>query len=79
MRFMKHLSGKKWFGAKVALTGVALAGSINHSHAAPTSTDDPLIEALIQKGILTPDEADKIRSEVATRETNMISATFWRM
>jgi len=39
----------------------------------PATSDDPLVDTLIEKGILTVDEAKKIEAETAARQTNMAS------
>ncbi len=39
----------------------------------PESSRDPLVETLIEKGILTADEAKRIEAEAAARRTNMIN------
>lgn len=62
-------------------TLLALAfGSSAYAQAQPPS--DPILEALIEKGILTKGEAGKIETEIAARQTNAIStlpASKWQM
>jgi hypothetical protein len=41
---------------------------------ASTSSDNPLVETLIEKGILTEAEAQRIEAETAARQTNASSA-----
>ena len=48
----------------------------------PVSSDNPLVETLIEKGILTADEAKKIEAETAARATNAVNnppVSKWKM
>ena len=48
----------------------------------PASSENPLVETLIEKGILTADEAKKIEAETAARQTNAMSnmpISRWKM
>ena len=40
----------------------------------PAASSDPLVNALVKKGILTEDEARSIKAEVDTSQTNLVSA-----
>jgi hypothetical protein len=48
----------------------------------PASSGNPLVDTLIEKGILTADEAKKIEAETAARETNTVNnppISKWKM
>ena len=40
----------------------------------PSSPSDPVVDALIQKGILTQEEAEKVEAEIAARQANLKSS-----
>ena len=60
-------------------TGTLIAMALGSSVSAGTSLppSDPVVDALIQKGILTQEEAEKVEAEIALRqanfETNMVN------
>ena len=48
----------------------------------PAASGNPLVDTLIEKGILTVDEAKKIEAETAARDTNTVitpSISKWKM
>ncbi len=51
-----------------------LAFGLNIRAQETPTTDDPLLDTLIQKGILTQSEAKLIRAETAAKMTNMVNA-----
>ena len=61
---------------------IALAGTAawlafpNHAGA---QSSDALINKLVDKGILTSQEADQLKKEAAESETNLVSASKWRL
>jgi hypothetical protein len=61
-------------GVLVILNLNARAQTTPASPPPPVSSDNPLVEILIEKGILTADEAKKIEAETAARETNTMSS-----
>jgi len=73
---------KNRYTAKFAIFSgtAALAAFTPHSHA--QSTADALINKLEQKGILSADEANQLRSESATSDTNLLNqlpASKWKL
>lgn len=57
-------------GALALLTLNAVAQTSPAAPAQTSSPDDPLVQTLIEKGVLTADEAKKIEAETAARQTN---------
>jgi hypothetical protein len=45
------------------------------AHGEGTPTSDPIVDALIEKGIITRSEASKIEAEIAARQTNAVHET----
>ncbi len=41
----------------------------------PASANDPLVDLLIKKGILSTDEAQQIKAEIASSQTNVVEST----
>jgi hypothetical protein len=58
-------------GALAALTLNVGAQTTPGSPAPPAASDNPLLDTLIQKGILTEAEAKRIEAETVARQTNM--------
>jgi len=61
---------------------VAAQTSTNSTPAHSASNDDPLVAALIEKGILTDTEANKIQAAIAARQTNLVNslpASKWKI
>ena len=69
-------------GAFAAFTLSASAQTQATNTPPPTSTSDPLVDLLIKKGILTTDEAKKIKTEMASAQTNVMDsmpASKWKI
>jgi Putative porin len=77
-KFMKATKLKKLPKKNAALTtGTLIAMAFGSSAYAqtlpassPSSPSDPVVDALIQKGILTQEEAEKVEAEIAARQAN---------
>jgi len=66
--------------AVTAAAGVlASVGLCAHAQAQTAQPSDPLINALVKKGILTADEARQIKAEVDSAQTNSVSASKWKI
>jgi len=76
---MKRLLPAGALGALIALI-VALCG-----HAQPTAASDPVIDVLIEKGVINQTEGAKIQAEIAARQSNAVDqasqppATQWKL
>ena len=73
----------KFGKAATIATGALVILNLNaRAQTQPASSGNPLVDTLIEKGILTADEAKKIEAETAARETNMVNnlpISKWKM
>ena len=83
---VKKLTQKNSFVIILAILAVwtsnAVAQTPSAADGTTTSTQDPLMQALIEKGILSQTEAARIQSEIAARETNLVNslpASKWKI
>lgn len=61
-------------GTLMALAcGLSASAEQASAPASSAATSDPIVQALIEKGVLTQTEAKKIETEIASRQTNMIN------
>jgi hypothetical protein len=83
--FMKKI---KFGKATTIVTGILVVLTLNAraqttpTSQPPASSGNPLVDTLIEKGILTAEEAKKIEAETAARETNTVNnppISKWKM
>ena len=79
----RHYSQKHSSKTKLALfAGVAALTACAAQSAHAQSPVDDLLDKLQQKGILTPEEADKLKAENASQQTNIVNelpASKWKL
>ncbi len=73
---LKNCPRKKTVLTTGTLIAMAFGSSVyaqTQPPSSPSPTSDPIVDALIQKGILTQTEAEKVEAEIVARQTNAIS------